>query len=231
MENDVKNNMSTKEKVVVLVAKPYQPTDSEKALMEAHRQRKNKTPKIKATPTERAVMLSLDHPDQAYGHVLLMDAFGTRESAFIGELLVQLGRASSDGAQKPIEQNGQRIVPPNEQRLNFFAAVIKGIRPKDEVESMIAAQMAVIHSLTMEFASKLALAGDLIWRDSAERTLNRLARTFTALVEALKRYRSSSEQTIKVEHQHVTVNNSGQALVAGNVAGGIGSTQKKESTS
>jgi len=115
--------------------------------------------------------------------------------------------------------------------LNFFAAVIKGIRPKDEVESMIAAQMAVIHSLTMEFATKLALAGDLIWRDSAERTLNRLARTFTALVEALKRYRSSSEQTIKVEHQHVTVNNSGQALVAGNVAGGIGSTQKKESTS
>jgi|RhiMethySRZTD1v2_1073278.scaffolds.fasta_scaffold745894_1 hypothetical protein len=225
----MQTNMETKEKIAL--AKRYEPTGEEKTAMEATRARRVKTPRIKATPTDKAVELSLDHPDGVHGRALLMSAFGTGEGAFIDELLVQLGRASSDGAQQPIEQNGQRIAPPNEQRLNFFAAVIKGIRPKDEVESMIAAQMAVIHSLTMEFASKLALAGDLIWRDSAERTLNRLARTFTALVEALKRYRSSSEQTIKVEHQHVTVNNSGQALVAGNVAGGIGSTQKKESTS
>src|SRR6266576_647792 len=143
----MKTNMPTKEKVVAL-AKPYEPTDREKAALEATRARRIKTPRIKATPTDKAVELSLDHPDWAHGRALLMSAFGTGEGAFIDELLVQLGRASSDGAQQPHEQNKHRIAPPNEQRLNFFAAVIKGIKPQDEVESMLAAQMAVVHCLT-----------------------------------------------------------------------------------
>jgi hypothetical protein len=49
--------------------------------------------------------------------------------------------------------------------------------------------------------------------------LNKLARTFAAQVEALKKYRSAGEQTIKV--QHVTVNDGGQAIV-GNVNKGGG---------
>jgi len=40
---------------------------------------------------------------------------------------------------------------------------------------------------------------------------NKLARTFAAQVEALKKHRSSGEQTIKVEH--VTVSDGGQAIV------------------
>ena len=54
-------------------------------------------------------------------------------------------------------------------------------------------------------------------------TLNKLARTFAAQVEALKKYRSAGEQTIKV--QHVTVNEGGQAIV-GNVSQGGGGTAK-----
>jgi hypothetical protein len=42
-------------------------------------------------------------------------------------------------------------------------------------------------------------------------SVNKLARTFAAQVEALKRHRSAGEQTIKVEH--VTVNEGGQAVV------------------
>jgi len=58
--------------------------------------------------------------------------------------------------------------------------------------------------------------------DSTSKALNKLTRTFAAQVEALKRYRSKGEQTIKV--QHVTVNEGGEAIV-GNVrheAGGRG---------
>ena len=55
--------------------------------------------------------------------------------------------------------------------------------------------------------------------------LNKLARTFAAQVEALKRYRSAGEQTIKV--QHVTVNDGGQAIV-GNVSQGAGVSPKPE---
>jgi hypothetical protein len=53
--------------------------------------------------------------------------------------------------------------------------------------------------------------------------LNKLARTFASQVEALKKYRSAGEQTIKV--QHVTVNDGGQAIV-GNVSQGGGGTAK-----
>jgi hypothetical protein len=199
------------------VAKHYEPTDTEKAAMQAMRARRIKTPQIKATPRKAGgVELSLDHPDQAHGHVLLMDAFGTGENDFICELLVQLGRAAADG---PVIY---------EQRLNFMVAVIKGIKPQDQLETMLAAQMAAIHSLTMEFATRLANANDLAWRDSAERTLNKLARTFATQVEALKRYRSGGEQTVRVEH--VTVNSGGQAIV-GNVSSmGAGDKEKAEST-
>ena len=54
-------------------------------------------------------------------------------------------------------------------------------------------------------------------QDSAERAFNKLARTFTAQIEALKRYRTGGEQRMTVEH--VTVNEGGQAIV-GNVSHG-----------
>ena len=61
----------------------------------------------------------------------------------------------------------------------------------------------------------------------AEKALNRLSRTFTAQVEALKRYRSTAEQRITV--QHVNVGDGGQAIV-GNVTTGGRSTEEEEST-
>ncbi len=53
--------------------------------------------------------------------------------------------------------------------------------------------------------------------------LNKLARTFAAQLEALKKYRSTGEQSIRV--QHVTVNEGGQAIV-GNVRTGGGGTHE-----
>ena len=87
------------------------------------------------------------------------------------------------------------------------------MQPKDQLDTMLAAQMAAVHMLTMNFAGRLASAVDLVQQDFAERTLNKLARTFAAQVETLKRYRSNGEQKVTVEH--VTVNG-GQAIV-GNV--------------
>jgi hypothetical protein len=66
----------------------------------------------------------------------------------------------------------------------------------------------------MEFARRLSGAENIVQQDSAERALNKLTRTFTAQMECLKRYRSSGEQKVTVEH--VTVNQGGKAIV-GNV--------------
>ena len=79
---------------------------------------------------------------------------------------------------------------------------------------MLAAQMAVIHMATMTSARRLAQVKTLAEHDSAERALNKLARTYGAQMEALKRYRTRGEQKITV--QHVSVNDGGQAIV-GNV--------------
>lgn len=85
---------------------------------------------------------------------------------------------------------------------------------------MLASQMAAIHNATMTAARQLANATGIPAQDSASNIFNKLARTYAAQVEALKKYRSAGEQTIKV--QHVVVNEGGQAIVGNVDAGGRG---------
>ena len=69
----------------------------------------------------------------------------------------------------------------------------------------------------LAFARRLANVETIPQQDSAERALNKLARTFTTQIEALKRYRSTGQQKVTVEH--VTVQAGGQAIL-GNVSHG-----------
>jgi hypothetical protein len=110
----------------------------------------------------------------------------------------------------------------DEQQLNFMLAVVKGIKPRDQMEAMLAAQMAAVHTATMKFSRNLAEAELVEHRDSAERTLNKLMRTFVTQREALKRYRTGGEQTVTV--QQVNVGEGGQAIV-GNVTQGHKTSQ------
>ena len=74
---------------------------------------------------------------------------------------------------------------------------------------MIVAQMAATHVATMRFANRLAHVESLQEQDSAERTYNKLARTFAALVEADQRYRAAKNVIV----QHGLVSDGGQAIV------------------
>lgn len=85
-------------------------------------------------------------------------------------------------------------------------------------------QMASIHTATMTFARRLAHVETIQQQDSAERALNKLARTYAMQMEALKRYRTGGEQKVTV--QHVSVNEGGQAIV-GNVNQAAGGTPRK----
>ena len=109
----------------------------------------------------------------------------------------------------------------NEDQFTFMLSIVKGIEPRDQVEAMLAAQMAATHNAIMTFARRLNHVENIPQQDSAERAFNKLARTFAAQVETLKRYRGG-EQTTRVGS--VTVNDGGQAIV-GNVSG-----QKTDST-
>jgi hypothetical protein len=98
--------------------------------------------------------------------------------------------------------------------LNFLLSIVEGIEPKDQLETMLAAQMAVVHVAIMTIGFRLTHSENILEQDSTERPFNKLARTFAVQLEALKRYRSGVEQ--KVTLQHVSVAEGGQAIV-GNV--------------
>jgi hypothetical protein len=90
-------------------------------------------------------------------------------------------------------------------------AMIKGVEPRDQIETMLAAQMAAVHNATMTFARRLAHVENIPQQDAAERAFNKLARTFAAQVSALKEYRSKGEQKMTV--QHVNISDGGQAII------------------
>jgi hypothetical protein len=98
--------------------------------------------------------------------------------------------------------------------LNFMLSVVKAVEPKNELESLLAAQMAAIHVATMHQAARLSQAKVIQQCDGAERALNKLARTFAMQIEALKRYRTGGEQKVTVEHVHV---HAGAQAIVGHV--------------
>ena len=137
----------------------------------------------------------------------MMRALGTDSQEFMDGVLRQLANAVSPGKDA------------DEEAINFALAVIAGIEPKDELETMLAMQMVAIHLATMTFTRRLAHVETLDQQHGSERALNKLARTFAMQLEALKRYRTGGEQKVVV--QHVNVNEGGQAIV-GNVDRGRG---------
>lgn len=118
---------------------------------------------------------------------------------------------------------GSRGKKLDESASNFALGYIDTMAPRDAAETLLCAQMAAIHQATMMMASRLNRAETLPQQDGAERALNKLARTYAAQVEALKRYRATGQQKVVVEH--VTVNAGGQAIV-GTVTRGEGEAKK-----
>ena len=199
------------------LTKPYEPTPREMDVVQKIADHHNVAPSLKVEMKGTIAHTSVNHPDQATGHSLLMDAVGTKDPEFFDPFLAQLCNVASQG--RKLDKNG----------LNFMLSVIKGVEPKDQVEAMLAAQMAAVHMATMTFAHRLAHVDNIPQQDSAERTFNKLARTFITQMEALKRYRTGGQQKVTVEH--VTVNEGGQAIVGNVETGGRGASKKPETAS
>jgi hypothetical protein len=66
---------------------------------------------------------------------------------------------------------------------------------------MLAVQMVGVHWLAMDLLRK---ANDAALRTDAGNLAVKLLRTYTAQIEALKRYRSAGEQRVVVQHVNVT---------------------------
>ncbi|MCC0808681.1 hypothetical protein FPV16_21140 [Methylobacterium sp. W2] len=183
------------------VTEPYKPTPAEKAALTRYVARGAQRPpaRIRVAKGKAGISTGPDHPDLGTGTVNLLNALGTASLPFMNGLLSQITNVASQGRE------------PDEAGINFVLSVVNGIEPRDEVEAMLAVQMAAVHLATMTFARRLAHVENLPQQEGAERAFNKLARTFTTQIEALKRYRSDGKQTVRVER--VTVEAGGQAVV------------------
>jgi len=194
-------------------AKPYEPTQRETVVGLAFLERLQETPhppRIKISNHDGVDTISYDHPEPVVGMILQMEKLGITDFDFFHGQLNQLASVGSKGGGV------------DEESLNFLLSLVKSIEPKDQVEAMLAAQMAVIHNEFMTCARRLARAETIEEYNLYERSFNKLARTFATQLEALKRYRTGGQQKVTVEHVHV--HQGGQAIV-GNVShGGRGST-------
>jgi hypothetical protein len=130
--------------------------------------------------------------------ISILETFGITDRRFIYPFFQQLREADIFGG----------------DGVQFAAAVIRGIKPRDQLEVMHAAQMAVMHWAAMKHMSHASQWAGTTHYDVAIITATKIMRTYSAQMEALKRYRTGGEQTITV--QHVSVSEGGQAIV-GNV--------------
>ena len=177
----------------------YQPTERERAVLRKQAERREaETPALRVEVLSKGASLLVDHPDATVGRDLLMEALGTANAHFSGGLLYTLCTAAS-------ATKGSRF---DQDYFNFMLAVITGIKPNDQLEAMLAAQMAAIHIAMMTFTQRLGsvenIPQNIAQQDSAERALNRLARTFTTQMETLKRYRTGGQQNVTVHHVSVS---------------------------
>lgn len=106
----------------------------------------------------------------------------------------------------------------NDERM-FMVTIIAELAPQDTVERMLAVQMAATHVAMVRAGGYLANANLTQQIAAHNSTFNKLARTFTAQMEALRKHRNGGKQTVTV--QHVNVEGGGQAIV-GNVQTGEG---------
>ena len=136
----------------------------------------------------------------------LEDAFGTSGVAFPTAQLNHLIRACQDGEGKL-----------DTVKLNAMLAVIDSTRPENELQAMLAVQMALTHSMALDLLRRTQRVDQIPQVDSAGSLAIKLLRTFTMQVEALAKLQRGGEQVVKVVHVHAGV----QAIV-GTVQAGTG---------
>ena len=78
--------------------------------------------------------------------------------------------------------------------LDFLLSVIKDIKPQNHIEALLSVQMVAVHGVMMKSAGQLSSV-DPLRADHTTQLFIKLARTFTAQMEMLKRCRGGDIET------------------------------------
>jgi hypothetical protein len=186
------------------------PSDTEKQEIAAatarHRERPPRVAINVRQPENAAVKIFPTHSDGQGWDARLKDALGTTSPAFLDTELLRLLNVFCDRAGETADEGA----------VNAVLAVVDGLKPQNEIEAMLAVQMAVTHALAMKFSARLYSGAleTIPQQDSVSLTLSRLQRAFTTQMDSLSNMRRGGRQKVVVEHVHVYPG--GQAIV-GNV--------------
>ena len=222
-------NTSVAEKPASLPATESEPTEAEQVEIRALANRK----KARRQAPRFAVQQQEDSEVQMAPAGVHADAAGAR-------LINALGITNIDLAECLTAQimNTTHVQPPgtplNVDSLNAALAAVTGIAPRDEAEAMLAARMVGVHWLAMDLLSKAGSTTDRALLNDRGNLAVKLLRTYTTQIEALKRYRSTGEQRVVVQHQHVNVTVDQAAVQVNGMApdpGGRGAASETEDRS
>lgn len=98
-----------------------------------------------------------------------------------------------------------------DKHANLASAMFAEIEPRDAIEAMLIAQMTATHVAMTTLCERMTYQNSTEIRESLERSMTRLSRTYLAQMDALKKYRAKAQQTVRVER--VNVESGGQAIV------------------
>jgi hypothetical protein len=108
-----------------------------------------------------------------------------------------------------------------DRKLHIMAttmALVQGIKPTDDVERMLAAQMVATHTGAMECLRRAAVEGQTFaGRDLNLKHAAKFLTIYARQVEALDKHRGKGQQKVTVEHVQIE---SGAQAVVGNVRTG-----------
>jgi hypothetical protein len=146
------------------------------------------------------------HADHAAWMIMIADALGTRSEAtsrvFLNLLTMLCQQHRTPTGEMDEHGNTAAVYLPDEVELNMLLQMVGGIRPRNEMEAALAAQMVAVFLLQIK-ASSAALKG---W-SLDERTAaiaGKLARTYAMQMDTLNRMRGkarSTKQKIVVTHE------------------------------
>jgi hypothetical protein len=198
--------------------KPYEMTPAEKEALGrflARRKGRPSAPRVSIRREGEVDLISFTQGDPRAGSAVVMDALGICEAEFANWYLGQIIDVARPGSRA------------DEKTANAMIAGIAAMRPRDEAEAMLVAQMVATHELAMTFARRLKHVENIPQQDSASNALTKLTRTYAAQMAALKHYRTGGEQRVIV--QRVDVREGGQAVVGvvNSGKGGEGPEQKR----
>ncbi len=154
--------------------------------------------KRKATNKQDMMVVRLESPEA------IAEATGTNDPELSQQLINQVYKTLWMPAELSDEERLQQI--------RAAIAALRGIKPQDEVEGMLATQMVATHAAAMECLRR-SMIQQLSFkdRDNNLRHAAKLLSIFAKQLETLNRNRGKGQQKITIEH--VNVEYLGQATV------------------